>query len=230
MKKTIFCFLAILALPLPAQAEAGDWLVRLRGISVIPTDDSGLISLHAGGTQTPLSGSGVGVNNAVVPELDITYMLHKHWGVEVIAGIANHDVSLQGPGPVLSGLGLTDGFGLFDTWVLPPTVTLQYHFTPDSRFRPYIGAGANYTAFLWDDATDSLEAAIGPVEVNTRNGWGWALQAGMDIDINEKWYFNVDVKYIDVDTTASLHTDLGSLFVDVKVDPVVVGAGIGFRF
>lgn len=230
MKKIILAVVTILSFPAAAHAEAGDWLVRLRGIAVVPTDDSGLISLHAGGTQTALAGSGVNVDSAIVPELDITYMFHKHWGIEAIAGIAKHDVSLEGPGPALAGLGLTDGFKIFDTWVLPPTVSLQYHFSPDKTIRPYVGAGVNYTATLWDDATDNLEAAVGPVDVNTTNSWGWALQAGVDIDINDRWYFNVDVKYIDIDTTASLHTAVGSLYVDVDVNPVIVGAGIGYRF
>lgn len=222
--------MALLTFPFTAQADAGNWLFRLRGIAIVPADDSGLISLHTGVTQTPLSGSGVDVGEAYVPEFDVTYMFHKHWGIEAIAGMASHHVSLKGPGPALAGLGLTDGFGLFDTWVLPPTVTLQYHFSPDSKFRPYVGAGVNYTAFLWENATDALEAAIGPVNVNARTSWGWALQAGMDIAINDRWYFNLDVKYIDINTTASLHTAIGSLYVDVNVDPVILGAGIGYRF
>ena len=217
-------------LPLSVQADAGDWLFRVRGIAVMPADDSGLISLHNGALVTPLPGSGVGVGNSVVPEIDVTYMFHKHWGVEAIAGMSHHRVSLKGPGPALAGLGLTNGYGLFDTWVLPPTVTLQYHFFPDGKYRPYLGVGANYTSFLWENATDALEAAIGRVVVNAKPSWGWALQAGMDVAINERWYFNFDVKYIDMNTTASLHTAIGSLYVGVDVNPIIVGAGIGYRY
>jgi outer membrane protein len=230
-------FLVLLAglYPPLAGAEQGDWLVRLRGVVVATADESGEIDLAAGGVSTPLAGSGVSVDNSVIPELDVTYMFHRNWGVEVIAGIANHDVSLDGPGATLAGLGLTDGFRIFDSWVLPPTVTVQYHFLPDGKIRPYVGAGVNYTAFLWNDATSSLEAMVGPVDVDMDNSWNWAAQAGVDIDLSGGWYFNLDVKYIDVEGTASLLIQNGalggsSLRVDVDVDPFLAGAGIGYRF
>jgi outer membrane protein len=221
--------------PALAGAEQGDWMVRLRGVIVATADESGEIALAAGGVSTPLAGSGVSVDSSLIPELDVTYMLHRNWGVEVIAGIANHDVSLDGPGAALAGLGFTDGFKIFDSWVLPPTVTVQYHVFPEARIRPYVGAGINYTAFLWNDATSALEAAVGPVDVDMDNSWNWAAQAGVDIDIGNGWYFNLDVKYIDVEGTASLLIKNGplggsSLRVDVDVDPFLAGGGIGYRF
>ena len=75
-----------------------------------------------------------------------------------------------------------------------------------------------------------MEAAIGPVDVSTSNSWGYAFQAGLDYDINENWFFNIDVKYIDIDTTAKLGTALRELRVDLDVNPWVVGAGVGFSF
>ena len=219
--------LAMSLLPVTnAFAEQGDWIIRLRGLGIIPDDSSGIISLNG----APLAGSGVSVDSQFTPELDVTYMLTRHIGIEAIAGIANHEVSLEGPGPALTGLGLSDGFEIFDSWVLPPTVTLQYHFMPESNIRPYIGLGVNYTATLDDNATDELEALIGPVSVNTTNSWGLAGKAGVDIDINDRFFFNLDVKYIDIDTTASLETALGTLRVDLDIDPWVVGAGVGMRF
>lgn len=199
------------------------WKVRFRAIGIIPADDSDNVFLN----QTTNTGLGVEVDEAFMPEVDITYMITPHWGVEAIASMANHDVNLKG-----SGLGLADGTKLFDTWVLPPTVTLQYHFMPNNNIRPYVGAGVNYTATLFDDADEGLEAALGgPVDVSSHNSWGWALQAGLDYDINESWFFNVDVKYIDMDTTAKLNIGGGNqLAVDVDINPFVVGAGVGYRF
>lgn len=228
-------FAALSTLPGVAQAEAGDWLVRARGIVIATDDSSGEIHLEAGGVSTPLADSGVGVDTSVVPELDVTYMVTDNIGIEAIAGIAIHDVDLEGPGPVLSSLGFTDGFKIFDSWVLPPTVTVQYHFMPENNIRPYVGVGVNYTAFLWNDATDQLEAAVGPVDVDMDNRFTWAAQIGADVDLNDRWYFNVDVKYIDIDSTASLLIKNGALAntglrVDVDINPWVVGAGIGMRF
>lgn len=224
--KLLLLGLIISTSPITVLAEQGDIIVRLRAIGIIPDDDSGLISLNG----TELAGSGVDVDEAYTPEIDITYMLTKHIGIEAIAGTAEHTVSLEGPGPALSGLGLTDGFDIFDTWVIPPTISLQYHFMPDSNIRPYAGLGVNYTFFVADDATSALESAVGPVHVSTENGFGWSAQVGIDYDITDKWFINLDVKYIDVDTTATLDTALGSLQVDVDVDPWVIGFGFGTRF
>lgn len=235
--KTCLLLSFLVAVPAQSYADTGDnkWKVRLRGIAIVPDDSSGQIIVN----NTTAQGSGVEVDSAVVPELDLTYMITPHWGVEAIAGIANHDVNIDGApnaGSTLAAVGATDGLKLFDTWVLPPTVTLQYHFMPHSNIRPYVGAGVNYTAFLADNATSQLEAAVGgPVKVSTENSWGWALQAGVDYDLNESWFVNLDVKYIDIDTAAKLGVNGGVnagtvLNVDVDVDPWVIGAGIGYQF
>ena len=214
--------LVLLCSCMSVSAEQGDWLVRGRGIVIHPNDDSGLISL--GGS--PVTNTGVNVDTNVVPELDVTYMFHRNWGVEVIAGTSIHTVNSEG-----SGLGLPNGFDLFDTWVLPPTVTLQYHFLPDSTIRPYVGVGANYTKFFAANATSALEKALkGPVGVNLDSSWGWAVQGGVDISLKGNWFINLDLKYIDMSTTAYLKTPIGNLSVDVDVDPLVFGAGVGYRF
>jgi len=75
-----------------------------------------------------------------------------------------------------------------------------------------------------------LEALLGPVDVKMNNSRGWALQAGMDIDIKDNWFVHHDIKHIDIDSTAKLDTALGRLSVDVDIDPWVTGAGIGYRF
>ncbi len=208
------------------------WRVRGRVIGIIPNDDSRHIFLEAGGTATELA-NGVKVDNAFVPEIDVTYMVTPNIGIEAIAGMANHDIKIDGSDPTLDGLGVTDGTKIFDVWVLPPTVTLQYHFMPTAHFRPYAGVGVNYTAMLWNDATDNLERTLGsPVDVDTSSSWGWAAQAGFDYDINGRWFVNADVKYIDMDTTASLQVQtLGAgLRVNADIDPWVVGVGVGYRF
>jgi outer membrane protein len=248
MKKYLLLALLLMGTTPLSYAEQGDILVRLRGIAIIPDNDSDQVRVAGLGSVQSLNGgesSRVNVTKAIVPEVDITYMLTKYIGIEAIAGIAKHDVELQDNGLSTlvttltggaAGSGLTDGFKIFDTWVLPPTVTLQYHFMPDNNIRPYAGVGVNYTAFLWDDATTQLETAVGgPVHVNSRNGWAWAAQVGVDIDWKDNWYFNIDMKYIDLETEASIFINGGplagtNLRVDTNVSPFVVGAGIGYRF
>ncbi len=248
MKKILLLILLCTSLVPAVYAEQGDWLVRLRGIAIIPNNDSEQVGIDGLGSVQSLNGgesSRVSVDNSIVPEIDITYMLTKHIGIEAIAGIAKHNIDLQDDGlstlvttltAGAAGSELTDGFKIYDTWVLPPTVTLQYHFMPDNNIRPYAGIGVNYTAFLWDDASEQLETAVGsPVSVSSKNGWTWAAQIGVDIDWTDNWYFNIDMKYINIDTEASLFIKNGALAgtnlrVGTDISPFVLGAGIGYRF
>ena len=212
---------ATMMLPLPALAyEAGDWLVRGRIINVNPNDSSGTLSLN--GADTGLKG--VKVDSDTVPELDITYMLTPHWGVELILGYSEHTVKGEKTWAALGDV--------IDTKVLPPTLTLQYHFRPNADIRPYVGAGVNYTYFF-DEKVPSSSALSSPGDkVSLESSWGWALQAGVDIAINQDWFINMDVKYLDIDTTASFKNVLGnnSAKIDADIDPFVYGIGIGRRF
>lgn len=205
----------VAAAPAQAQVEASDVLVRARAILVSPTEESGSV--------TPgFPGGSVGVSDSVMPEIDFTYMLTDHIGAELILATTKHDIVGRGS---LAGIG-----ELADTWVLPPTLTLQYHFAPKGRVRPYVGAGINYTTFYSADASRSLETAIGKTEVSLEDSFGYALQAGVDIDIAPRVFLNVDVKYIDIDTTARLRTGAALNRVDVSLDPIVPSIGIGMRF
>ncbi len=159
-----------------------------------------------------------------MPEVDITHMVSDNVGLELIAATTKHNAS--------GTSGTTGGIGkLASTWVLPPTLTLQYHFAPEAKVRPYVGAGVNYTIFYSEKPSAGLETAVGQTDVNLKDSFGWAAQAGIDIDLNEKMFLNFDVKYIDIDTTARLATTaIGTQRVKISLDPIVVGVGVGFRF
>ncbi|RME34350.1 MAG: OmpW family protein [Gammaproteobacteria bacterium] len=206
----------------PAMAnDAGDLLVRVRGLYISPNDDS--TTVRAAGT--PVAGSGVGVDEDVIPELDLTYMFTKHIGAELILGTSEHNVNPEGTLPGVLG----SSADIIDAKVLPPTLTLQYHFFPEGAFRPYVGVGINYTLFYDEEATGGMAGS----SVDLNNSWGWAVQGGFDFTLKDNWFVNVDVKYIDIDTTASFSSSspVGvPVAVDVDIDPIVVGAGIGYRF
>lgn len=206
---------AAIAAPASAQVAAGDVLVRARAILVSPTESSGPV--------TPGFPAGsVGVSDRAAPELDFTYMVTDHIGAELILATTKHDISGRG---ALSGLG-----DIASTRVLPPTLTLQYHFAPESHVRPYVGAGVNYTTFYSADASRSLESAIGNTEVRLKDSFGYALQAGVDVDLGSRVFLNLDVKYIDIDTQARLTTGGAVNRVDVSIDPIVPAIGLGMRF
>jgi len=203
------------AIAAPAQAEQGDWLLRGRAILVAPTEDSS-------GIKPAFPNDEVSVSNSFAPEVDVSYFLTDHVALELIAATTKHDIKGKG--------GLAPIGELADTWVLPPTLTLQYHFAPKAKVRPYVGAGLNYTIFYNEEASGALEGAIGDTDVKLENSFGFALQAGVDFDVSDRVFLNLDLKYIDIDTKAKLTTGPLVNRVKVSLDPIVVGVGVGMRF
>lgn len=191
----------------PAKAEfagksAGDFMVRARVLGVIPDEDA----------STSIGGN-VSIDNDIVPEVDFTYFITDNIGLELIAATTRHEVSHTPTGIDLGKVSL-----------LPPTLTLQYHFMPKERFSPYVGAGLNYTFFYNEDT-----AAGSPVtSIDYENALGYALQVGADYALNDNWYANVDVKKIFLNTDVSMNG--GAITADVDIDPWIVGVGIGYRF
>lgn len=198
-----------------AAAEEGDILVRARIIGVMPTEDSS-------GVNPTFPDATVGVENAFVPELDFTYFITDRIAAELILATSPHELEGEGELAAVGSLG--------DTWVLPPTLTLQYHFSPGERLRPYAGVGINYTLFYNESASGALEDTIGNTSIDLDDSFGFALQVGVDYDLNDVWFVNADLKYIEIDTTATLVTHGLVNEVDVELDPFVVGVGIGTRF
>ena len=207
---------AMLAGSAPALAEAGDWQIRGRFLVVAPQDSSGDV-------LPAFPGEEVSVGKAYTPELDFTYFVTNNLGLELILATTKHSA--------YGKTGTTGSVGkLLDSWVLPPTLTLQYHFAPEAKVRPYVGAGVNWTLFYKEKASNGLEAAVGQTNVNLSSSFGWAAQAGIDIDLNEKMFLNFDVKYIKMDTNARLNTTAaGVQRVGVDIDPLVFGVGVGFK-
>lgn len=201
----------------PPRLQAGDMLLRVRGIMVAPNEASGDV-------LPAFPGERVSVNASVMPEVDITWMATDNLGFELIAATTKHNASGR--------TGTTGAIGrLASIWVLPPTLTAQFHPVTRGPVRPYVGAGVNYTIFYSEDASRALEAAVGPTRVRMSDSAGWAVQAGVDIDLSDRWFLNLDVKYIDMDTTARLTTTAaGTQRVRVSLDPLVAGIGIGTRF
>jgi len=216
-RKTMIALVAAAGAAAPACAAPGDVLVRLRAILVAPNESSSGI--------TPLFPTEkVKVSNSVMPEVDFTYMLTSHIGTELIVATTKHHATGK--------TGTTGSIGkLASTWVLPPTLTLQYHFAPDGKIRPYVGAGVNYTIFYSEKASKGLEAAVGKTDVRMKASFGYALQAGIDIPLTDRTFLNLDVKYIDMDTNTRLATTaIGTQRVKVHLDPLIVGVGLGMRF
>ncbi len=206
MKKFLLCAAALtMVTAAPAMADAGDWLVRGRVINVTPDESA---------TITPIGGD-VSIDTSIVPELDITYFVADQWAFELILGVTPHDVRAVGTAAGDIDLG--------DVTLLPPTLTLQYHFNRDGDVRPYVGAGLNYTYFFNEDLpTGGIATSI-----DYDASFGYALQAGADFQVSDDWFLNVDVKWVDIDTDVTIN---GAIAADVEIDPVIFGVGFGRRF
>ena len=173
---------------------------------------------HADDDGVVVEVGGVGLAVAVTPAVGRS----AHIGAELIVATTKHKATGRGSIAAIDTVA--------STWVLPPTLTLQYHLAPTGKIRPYVGAGVNYTVFYAENASDALEGALGSTKVRMSDSAGYALQAGVDVDIGPRTFLNVDVKYIDIDTTARLTTAAGTNRVRVSIDPLVIGVGVGMRF
>ena len=186
--------------------DKGDWIVRVGAASVNPDDSSGQVG--------NIAGSGVTVDDGSSVIFNVTYMIQDNIGLELLAALPfEHDI--YGTGSI-AGLGK-----IAEVEHLPPTFSVQYHFTPKSNFRPYVGAGINYTTFTSEKAVGGTVTSI-----SLDDSWGLAVQAGFDVDLTQTLFFNADVRYINIETTAT--TNVGN--VDVEINPWVYSLALGMKF
>jgi len=191
----------IASLPLMAQAETPSepWLVRVRAVELLSRNKD----------TTPLD---LSINDRVLPELDVSYFFTENIAAELILAFPHQRLSSGGT-----------RIGSFKH--LPPTLTLQYHFTDLGAFKPYVGVGLNYTHLSSVHFNPAVVAALHP-DVS-RASFGAAFQVGLDYEVTKNVYLNLDVKRLDLSTNVS---SSGTKVGEFKVDPVLIGVGVGYRF
>jgi outer membrane protein len=213
MKKSLVV-LAIAAAfaPMLAQAEAGDIVARLRATNINPSESSKLTDAVFG------ANSNLEVDSNTIAEVDFSYYITKNIAAELILALGTkHDVTAN-----LNGAKT----GLGEVNLLPPTLTVQWHFMPDQTFDPYVGAGVSYVRAM----DNGLNLGAVPIRID-RSNWGGALQAGFDVNLADKWLVNFDVKKIWFDTTVKADLGGGYQKIDqLDIDPLVVSVGIGKKF
>lgn len=199
MKKSLLAAAALASLlcgTAYAQANEGPWLVRVRAVD--------LQSANKDSTNLGLS-----INDKVIPEVDISYFFTRNIAAELVLTVPQkhtlHSTAVGGDIGTLKHL--------------PPTLLLQYHFDAPG-YKPYVGAGLNYTRF----SNVNLTVAGADIE---RKSVGGALQVGVDIPLSKSLYLNLDLKKVYIDTDVSLNGVKQGTF---KVDPLLVGVGLGWRF
>jgi len=218
-----------LAAPLAHAFEAGDILLRAGAITVNPEADSSSVKVDQG----PLAGADLGGKATLSSDtqlgLNFAYMLTNHLGIELLAATPfEHDVKLK-------GTALSAANGKLGTLKhLPPTLSLVYYpLDPKSAFQPYVGGGINYT-YIYDEHVGSQAQSAGFSNFKAENSWGLAWQVGADYMLTDNIMINAQVRYIDIDTRATVENNSIApgtrARVDVDVDPFIYMVGLGYKF
>jgi outer membrane protein len=207
-----------------AQAyEKGDFVLRLGAVNVDPDSDSSDINLP--GVPTLTAEVGDDTQFGIIP----MYMLSEKVGIELLAATPfEHDISLKGKGVNLDAA---------STKHLPPTLTVQWYPRGGQEgWQPFLGIGANYTIFFDEETTKgldgTLDAVLGASEVDLDldNSFGLSAQAGVDIPFAKNWAISLAVWYIDLQTNATVSTDVGDVNFKTDINPFVYHLGIAHRF
>lgn len=166
-----------------------------------------LRSVHLDSVNKDTTPLGLSIDNKSFASIDFSYFFNKNLAAELaLTTDQKQRVFANG----------TD-IGSFKH--LPPTLLMQYHFTDFEGFKPYIGGGVAYTRFSG--------VSLPPGVTLDSHSWGTAFQVGVDFPIDKNWSINLDVKktYIRTDVYAD-----GSSLGRLRVDPMLLGVGIGYRY
>lgn len=227
MKKYLIAGLVALGMIASAPAfskEAGDWLIRGGVGNVDPDDDSWGETVDLDGTLVRLE---VEVDDDTSFTTNFTYMFTKNWAVEVLAAWPfEHDIDADLSGASLGTIGSTKH--------IPPTVTAQYHFLPDSKIQPFVGVGVNMIYFYDEDA----EGVLSGSDLDIDTSFGLAAVVGADFMINDQWFITGEIYWLGAEPDGEVDNLTvggevlgGKLDLDeIEINPLVYNLMIGFRF
>lgn len=176
------------------------------------------------GDITGVPGGKVDVGDGGGPFVSAAYMFSDNVSTELGFGVP--------PKLDIKGRGTIEQAGkIADAKVLSPILMLQYRFgRPDAVFRPYVGLGSTYTMYNSVTTTPILSILTNPSGVTTAsidNAWGGVAQIGATYKLNKHWFVDGSIVPSRVKTTAHLSTGQS---VELKVDPLLVNLGVGYRF
>ena len=222
-----------LVVSLAAVPASADFAVNIGAIGVIPDDSSSSLSTIEQVAGLPTGSTRVAVDNNVQLGITLDYIINKNWTVELIAATPfSHEISVKGSA--------INGLDIGKTKQLPPTLLLQYHFdTGNDAISPFLGLGVNYTRFFNTEVSGELKDTLGALNIVTAqdstrldltDSWGVALQAGINIDFNDRFGLHAMVSKVDIETTGRVKVNGNTIQkVDVKIDPLVAMVGLRIK-
>ena len=205
--KTLVAALAVMTslAPIAAQAQSSSenpWMVRVRAVDLLWAN---------GQSGSVVQGSNVKAKDQIIPELDVSYFFTKNIAAELV---------LTYPQSIQIDAG---GNKLGTIKALPPSLLLQYHFTDFGAFKPYVGAGVNYTIF---SSRNNLSGGAYSVDSSS---FGAVGQVGMDYMFDKNWGLNVDLKYATMSTNVT-DTATGANVGKLTLNPWMPAVGVTYKF
>jgi len=104
-----------------------------------------------------------------------------------------------------------------------PTVFANYHFgATGDTWRPYVGAGINYTRFV------GIRSKLAP-QVEMGDSWGWAVQGGVDYALNRQWGLWASVAALRVKSNlVAVSSTVLTTTIDFR--PITYQFGVSYKF
>jgi outer membrane protein len=201
--------------PIVSQAQAeqeNPWMVRVRAVDLLFQNGQ-----SNGGSAAAADGVGVQANNIraqnkLIPEFDISYFFTKNIAAELVLTYPQTiDINYTSSQTKLGSVK-----------ALPPSLLLQYHFTDFGAFKPYVGAGVNYTIF-----TSRNNLSNGAFSIDN-SSFGAVGQVGMDYMFDKNWGLNVDLKYATMSTNVT--TAAGENGGKLTLNPWMPAVGVTYKF
>jgi outer membrane protein len=212
---------AVAALSSPALAKAdGRWQVKVLGTGVLVDGKIDRVEKDAVGLP---AGSQTDINDNFVPTVAIEWFATPRISVETICCLTQHHASGAGALPASAGI-------IDHIMILPATVTLKYHLDA-GPVKPYVGVGPS--VFFFIDEKPGAVAATFASSVHLDDRVGVAVQAGVDIPVNDRGLgIALDAKKYFIGTKSHFYDAAGIevLTAEHKLDPWVLSAGVSWRF
>jgi len=176
---------------------------------------------------------GANLNAQNVNTLYLGYVrrLSSHFDLELAVGYPPLQKTV-GKGPATLGSVPYDGQVIATARWLAPTLLLEYmFFDENSKLRPYIGAGVNYTNFYDRNSTAQGNAASGgPTKLSLTSSVGAAGTAGLAYNIGGHW--NAYASYSISQVKTKLNADTAGVIrtTHISFGPQVFIASVGYSF
>lgn len=214
----------VLANPAHAGSPDGRFQVKVLATGVLPDGKIDTIKSALPAVAAALGANpGTRANDNVVPTVAVEYYATPNVSIETICCLTTHKVT---------GTGSIAGGAIADhVMILPATVTLKYHLDA-GPVKPYIGVGPALFFFI-DERPGAVPVSLGATRLKIDNTFGLALQAGVDIPVNDTGMgVTLDAKRYFIKPTTHFYTAGGveALSTQHKLDPWVVSGGVYFRF